>query len=39
MPEALARLKTDVTHADVVRAINEYDRLGRAVFLRAWLRP
>jgi len=28
MPEALARLKTDVTHGDVVRAIEEYDRLG-----------
>ena len=33
MPEALARLKTDVTHADVVRAIKEYDPAARAVFL------
>jgi hypothetical protein len=32
MPEALARLKTDVTHADVVRAIKEYDRLGPEQF-------
>ena len=32
MPEALARLKTDVTHADVVRAIKEYDRLGAEQF-------
>ncbi len=32
MPEALARLKTDVTHADVVRAIKEYDRLGPSSF-------
>ena len=32
MPEALARLKTDVTHADVVRAIKEYDRLGAERF-------
>jgi hypothetical protein len=28
MPDALARLKADVTHADVVRAIKQYDRLG-----------
>jgi hypothetical protein len=32
MPEALARLKTDVTHADVVRAIKECDRLGPEQF-------
>jgi hypothetical protein len=28
MTNALARLRTDVTHHDVVRAIEEYDRLG-----------
>jgi hypothetical protein len=28
MTTALARLRADVTHADVVRAIEEYDRLG-----------
>jgi hypothetical protein len=28
MPDALARLRADVTHADVLRAITEYDRLG-----------
>jgi hypothetical protein len=28
MTGSLAKLRTDVTHADVVRAIREYDRLG-----------
>ena len=28
MPTVLARLRADVTHAHVVRAIEEYDRLG-----------
>jgi hypothetical protein len=28
MTDALARLRDDVTRDDVVRAINEYDRLG-----------
>ena len=28
MTNALARLRAHVTHADVVRAIKEYDRLG-----------
>jgi hypothetical protein len=28
MSDSLARLKTDVTRDDVVRAIGEYDRLG-----------
>jgi hypothetical protein len=28
MADALARLRADVTHADVLRAITEYDRLG-----------
>ena len=28
MTAALARLRADVTHGDVLRAINEYDRLG-----------
>ena len=32
MTDALARLRADVSHADVVRAIEEYDRLGPAQF-------
>ena len=28
MTDAMARLRTDVTHGDVLRAIKEYDRLG-----------
>jgi hypothetical protein len=28
MTDALARLRADVTHEDVVRAMEEYDRLG-----------
>jgi hypothetical protein len=32
MTNALARLRTDVTHADVLRAIDEYDRLGPEQF-------
>lgn len=28
MSNALARLRTDVTHSDVLRAIDEYDQLG-----------
>jgi hypothetical protein len=28
MPDALAKLRTDVTRGDVMRAIKEYDRLG-----------
>ena len=28
MTDALGRLRTDVTHGDVLRAIDEYDRLG-----------
>jgi hypothetical protein len=28
MTDALGRLRTTVTHQDVVRAIAEYDRLG-----------
>jgi hypothetical protein len=28
MTDALTRLRTDVTHGDVLRAIKEYDRLG-----------
>ena len=28
MTDALARLRADVTHGDVLRAIREYDRLG-----------
>ena len=28
MTDALARLRADVTHGDVLRAIQEYDRLG-----------
>ena len=28
MTDALARLRADVTHGDVLRAIKEYDRLG-----------
>jgi hypothetical protein len=28
MTDALARLRADVTHDDVLRAIKEYDRLG-----------
>ena len=28
MSDALARLRTDVTHRDVLRAIDEFDRLG-----------
>jgi hypothetical protein len=32
MTTALAKLRTDVTHSDVVRAIQEYDRLGPKAF-------
>jgi hypothetical protein len=32
MTNALARLRTDVTHGDVLRAIDEYDRLGPEQF-------
>jgi len=28
MTDSLARLREDVTHSDVLRAIQEYDRLG-----------
>ena len=30
MSDALARLRADVTRDDVVRAVKEYDRLGRS---------
>jgi hypothetical protein len=32
MTDTLARLRTDVSHGDVVRAIREYDRLGPEKF-------
>ena len=32
MTTALAKLRSDVTHADVLRALKEYDRLGPAEF-------
>jgi hypothetical protein len=32
MTDALTRLRADVTHGDVVRAIREYDRLGSERF-------
>ena len=32
MTDALARLRSDVTRADVLRAIREYDRLGSERF-------
>ena len=32
MTDALGRLRTDVTHGDVLRAIDEYDRLGPEQF-------
>jgi len=32
MSNALARLRTDVSHDDVVRAIKDYDRLGSERF-------
>ena len=32
MTDALARLRSDVSHDDVVRAIDEYDRLGPEQF-------
>lgn len=32
MTDPLARLRTDVTHRDVLRAIDEYDRLGPEQF-------
>ena len=32
MTDALARLRSDVSHRDVVRAIDEYDRLGSEQF-------
>jgi hypothetical protein len=35
MTESLARLRADVTRSDVVRAIQEYDRLGPEWFFAA----
>ena len=35
MTDALARLRTDVTQSDVLRAIDEYDRLGPEQFFAA----
>ena len=32
MSTALAKLRSDVTHSDVVKAIHEYDRLGSKEF-------
>src|SRR5215472_7224866 len=33
MTDALARIRADVTHADVLRAMKEYDRVGPERFL------
>ncbi len=35
MTTALAKLRSDVAHSDVVRAIKEYDRLGPEAFFAA----